>query len=134
MNEETNNPFEVVGDQPLEARVVAWVLGEASAFEAEELARLCKETPELEVFRRRIEAVHGLVEQDVLLPVDDVDRLECRKVVGSHRRPPWSRGRVGFAESLSHRASARLRGRGKRLPAAERVSAASRAFRWRDRT
>lgn len=60
MKEDTKQPFEVVGDHPLEARVVAWVLGEASPFEAEELARLCGEMPELEVFRRRIEAVHGL--------------------------------------------------------------------------
>jgi len=45
----------------LEARVVAWVLGEASPFEAAELAQRCTEQPELAVFKRRIEAVHGLV-------------------------------------------------------------------------
>lgn len=45
----------------LEARVVAWVLGEASGFEAAELTRLCAEQPELAVFKRRIEAVHGLL-------------------------------------------------------------------------
>ena len=45
----------------LEARVVAWVLGEASAFEAAELERLCAEQPELAVFKRRMQAVHGLV-------------------------------------------------------------------------
>ena len=45
----------------LEARVVAWVLGEASDFEAAELTRLCAEQPELAVFKRRIEAVHGLL-------------------------------------------------------------------------
>jgi secreted protein with Ig-like and vWFA domain len=45
----------------LEARVVAWVLGEASPFEASELAQRCAEQPELTVFKRRIEAVHGLV-------------------------------------------------------------------------
>lgn len=52
--------FTTRGDEPLEARIVAWVLGEASAFEAEELERLCDEKPELAVFKRRIEAVHGL--------------------------------------------------------------------------
>ena len=45
----------------LEARVVAWVLGEASAFEAAQLEMLCAEQPELAVFKRRIEAVHGLM-------------------------------------------------------------------------
>ena len=44
----------------LEARVVAWVLGEASAFEAAQLEALCAEQPELAVFKRRIQAVHGL--------------------------------------------------------------------------
>jgi len=45
----------------LEARVVAWVAGEASAFESAELERLVAEKPELAIFKRRIEVVHGLV-------------------------------------------------------------------------
>ncbi|MBC8039444.1 MAG: hypothetical protein H7Y06_02785, partial [Opitutaceae bacterium] len=45
----------------LEARVVAWVLGEASAFEAAQLDVLCAAQPELVVFKRRLEAVHGLL-------------------------------------------------------------------------
>lgn len=45
----------------LEARVVAWVAGEASPFEIAELERLLTEKPELAVFKRRIEAVQGLV-------------------------------------------------------------------------
>ena len=48
-------------DPELEARVVAWVLGEASEFEAAELERIVAQKPELAVFKRRIEAVHGLV-------------------------------------------------------------------------
>ncbi|MGA3169539.1 MAG: von Willebrand factor type A domain-containing protein [Chthoniobacteraceae bacterium] len=48
-------------DPELEARVVAWVLGEASEFEAAELERIVAEKPELAIFKRRIEAVHGLV-------------------------------------------------------------------------
>lgn len=56
----SHSKFTTRGDEPLEARIVAWVLGEASAFEAEELQRLCDEQPELAVFKRRIEAVHGL--------------------------------------------------------------------------
>jgi secreted protein with Ig-like and vWFA domain len=61
MNEETPPPFDTVGDAPVEARIVAWVLGEASAFEAAELERLCEEKPELLVFRRRMRALHGLL-------------------------------------------------------------------------
>ena len=62
MNDDEKN----VGPQPwidpaLEARVVAGVLGETSAFEASELERILSENPELAIFKRRIEAVHALV-------------------------------------------------------------------------
>ena len=62
MNDDEKN----VGPQPwidpaLEARVVAGVLGETSAFEASELERILAENPELAIFKRRIEAVHALV-------------------------------------------------------------------------
>ena len=56
-----SDDFEIVGDAAREARVVAMVLGEASDFEREEVERLCEENPELQVFRRRMEAVHGLI-------------------------------------------------------------------------
>jgi len=46
----------------LEARIVAAVLGEASAFEAAELERIAAERPEVALFQRRIESAHGLVE------------------------------------------------------------------------
>jgi hypothetical protein len=49
----------------LEARIVAWISGEASAFEIAELERLLKEKPELAVFKRRIEAVRDLVGEAV---------------------------------------------------------------------
>lgn len=45
----------------LEARLVAWVLGEASDFETEELQRLMQERPELAVFKREMEQVSELV-------------------------------------------------------------------------
>ena len=48
-------------DAALEARIVAWVLGEASAFEVAELERLAAAQPELALFKRRMEAVHGLL-------------------------------------------------------------------------
>ena len=61
MNEDSPPTFDTVGDSPIEARIVAWVLGEASTFEAAELERLCEERPELLVFRRRMTALHGLL-------------------------------------------------------------------------
>lgn len=64
-NDDTNlNPnsnLQAWIEPELEARVVAWVAGEASAFETAELERLCAEKPELAIFKRRIEAVHGVV-------------------------------------------------------------------------
>ena len=52
--------FTTHGNEPIEARIVAWVLGEASAFEAEELQRLCEE--QLASFKkpRRLERVDAL--------------------------------------------------------------------------
>ena len=62
MNHDENNPDLQAWIEPeVEARLVAWVLGEASAFEAAEMERLIGEKPELAIFKRRIEAVHGLV-------------------------------------------------------------------------
>jgi Mg-chelatase subunit ChlD/capsular polysaccharide biosynthesis protein len=84
MNDETPEPFDTVGDAPVEARIVAWVLGEASAFEAAELERLCEEKPELLVFRRRMRALHGLLtaveaseaDHSWKLPPDKLKRLD----------------------------------------------------------
>lgn len=66
MNHDEQNPnLEPWIAPELEARVVAAVLGEASAFERAELERLIADNPELGVFKRRLEAVHGLVAQAV---------------------------------------------------------------------
>lgn len=59
MNDPT--PFEPTDATPIEARIVAWVLGEASAFETAELERLCQERPELRIFHRRMQVLHGLI-------------------------------------------------------------------------
>ncbi|HQF39621.1 MAG TPA: von Willebrand factor type A domain-containing protein [Opitutaceae bacterium] len=48
-------------DDQLEERIVAWVLGEASDFEIAALQAAVAARPELAAFKRRIEAVHGLV-------------------------------------------------------------------------
>jgi Mg-chelatase subunit ChlD len=64
-HDETKPDLQSWMDPALEARVIAWVLGEASAFEIAELERLIAESPELGIFKRRIEAVHGLVGEAV---------------------------------------------------------------------
>lgn len=83
MNEEPPTPFDTVGDAPVEARIVAWVLGESSAFEAAELERLCEEKPELLVFRRRMLALHGLLTEAEAAEKDHSWKLpeEKRKVL-----------------------------------------------------
>jgi Mg-chelatase subunit ChlD len=68
-------PFTTIGDEPVEARIVAWVLGEASAFEAAELARLCDERPELRVFRRRMLALHDLLIEAHAVQSDEAWKL-----------------------------------------------------------
>ena len=55
-------------DPDLEARIVAAVVGEASDFEMAELDRMLEAKPELAVFKRRIEAVHGLVGESYAQP------------------------------------------------------------------
>jgi Mg-chelatase subunit ChlD len=81
MNEDDQNPHAWI-EPELEARVVAWVLGEASAFEVTELERRAAATPELALFKRRIEAAHGLAKA-AFLPDRPALRLspERRRVV-----------------------------------------------------
>ena len=62
MNNENHSPTpQRPSDAELEERIVAWVLGEASAFEIAALQAAIAARPELAAFKRRIEAVHGLV-------------------------------------------------------------------------
>ena len=60
-HEEKKTDLQTWIEPELEARVVAAMLGEASPFETAELDRLAGEKPELVIFKRRLEAVHGLV-------------------------------------------------------------------------
>jgi uncharacterized protein involved in exopolysaccharide biosynthesis/tetratricopeptide (TPR) repeat protein len=72
--------FEALGDAALEARIVSWVLGDASAFEAAELERLCEERPELLVFRRRMRALHGLLtEAEAAMPDESWKLPEAKR-------------------------------------------------------
>ena len=51
-------------DDALEARIVAWVLGEASPFEAAELEKLCAEDPKLREFERRMRDLDAILAAD----------------------------------------------------------------------
>ena len=74
-----DTPLTSIGDEPVEARIVAWVLGEASGFEAAELERLCEERPELLVFRRRMLALHGLLTEAEAAKPDESWKLPPEK-------------------------------------------------------
>jgi hypothetical protein len=50
-----------VPNENLEARITAWVLGEASPFEAAELEVICAADPELQLFLNRTKAIHSLL-------------------------------------------------------------------------
>lgn len=56
-----NNHLHMTPNEQLEARITAWVLGQASAFEAAELEALCAEDPELQLFLNRTRALHSLL-------------------------------------------------------------------------
>jgi Mg-chelatase subunit ChlD len=91
MNQDPPTPFDTVGDEHVEARIVAWVLGEASAFEIAELERLCSERPELLIFMRRMQAVHGLLGESTPTAADSgwklapARRLAIEKKFGIER-------------------------------------------------
>ena len=56
-----NDDLQTYIDPELEARIVALMLGESSAFEAEELERLIAEKPELKAYWTSLEQLHGVV-------------------------------------------------------------------------
>lgn len=55
------NHLHTAPDEHLEARITAWILGEASPFEAAELEALCAADPELQLFANRTKALHSLL-------------------------------------------------------------------------
>src|SRR5688500_18573959 len=79
MNNESDTPLTPVGDDALEARIVAWVLGEASSFEAAELEKLCAEDPGLRLFEQRMRILHGLIGEDVKAGPDVLWKLSGSK-------------------------------------------------------
>lgn len=68
-----------MGDEALEARIIAWVLGEASPFEAAELEALCEQYPEWRVFQRRMLAIHELLGEASAVSASEEWRLPQEK-------------------------------------------------------
>lgn len=58
-----NENLQPLGNDQLEARITAWVLGEASPFEAAELEALCEKNPELRIFHHRTLTLHKLLKE-----------------------------------------------------------------------
>ncbi len=77
MNNDENNP-EKKSQMPaeMEARVVAWALGESTAEEAAAMERLAAGQPEIAAFRKRIEAGRKLV-SEAMSPDREVLRLSA---------------------------------------------------------
>ena len=79
MNDDTDKPLNPVGDAALEARITAWVLGEASPFEAAELEEICARDPEARLFERRLRVLHGFITEDREAGPDDEWKLPAEK-------------------------------------------------------
>ena len=79
MNDDTDKPLNPVGDAALEARITAWVLGEASPFEAAELEEICARDPEARLFERRLRVLHGLIIEDRKAGADEEWKLPAEK-------------------------------------------------------
>ncbi|MCW1926201.1 von Willebrand factor type A domain-containing protein [Luteolibacter arcticus] len=79
MNDDTDKPLNPVGDAALEARLTAWVLGEASPFEAAELEEICARDPEVRLFERRLRVLHGFITADRKAGADDEWKLPAEK-------------------------------------------------------
>ncbi len=70
------NHLQTTPDEHLEARITAYILGEASPFEAAELESLIEKSPELKLFANRTRTLHSLL-------------LEAETTANSHD-PAWS--------------------------------------------
>lgn len=75
----------------VEARIVAWIAGEASASERAELEGLAAAKPELAAFRRRVEAMQRLAAEAVApdietLRLSEERRAELMETFGAMRR------------------------------------------------
>jgi Mg-chelatase subunit ChlD len=82
--------MKTIGDEALEARIVAWILGEASAFEASELEARCANDPDAALFARRMRLLDGLIAENATPEADPEWRLpeaKRRKVLEAIGEP-----------------------------------------------
>ena len=82
-NRETKGPISA----ELEARIVAWISGEAPAGEAAELEQLAAENPDVAAFRKQVEATRKLAEEALSpdaapLRLSEERRAELLRVLG----------------------------------------------------
>src|SRR5580658_7804477 len=90
-NGETYGGARGQGLSEMEARIVAWISGEASASESAELEGLAASRPELAAFRRRVEAMQRLAAEAVApdretLRLSEERRAELMEAFGAERR------------------------------------------------
>ncbi len=105
-NDQTNPSTPPELGAELEARIVAWVTGEASAFEIAELERLAAERPEIAIFKRRIAAVQGLVAEAMKpdkppLHLAPERRASLLRTIGAEAAPEGSVGSAPEKPRLS---------------------------------
>lgn len=81
-------------DEHLEARITAWVLGQASPFEEAELEALCAADPELQLFLNRTKALHSLLletppsSSDQFWKLSPENREKLDPIIGSNHSTP----------------------------------------------
>ncbi|MEP3213403.1 MAG: von Willebrand factor type A domain-containing protein [Luteolibacter sp.] len=85
------DPLHTIPDEHLEARVTAYILGEASPFETAEIESLIEQSPELRLFANRTRTLHTLLQEAETtsnspsaawkLPPEKRDKLEA--ILGS---------------------------------------------------
>jgi Ca-activated chloride channel family protein len=92
-NDEHNSQPQDQVSAELEARMLAWLSGEASAQEAAELERLVAEKPMIAAHRRRIEAVIGLLKDGLAIDkapmrLSDARRAALLREIGAPSKAP----------------------------------------------
>ncbi len=89
-----NDNLQPLPNEHLEARITAWVLGQASPFEAAELEALCAADPELQLFHNRTQALHSLLLEtppssaDQFWKLSSENRAKLDTIIGPNSATP----------------------------------------------
>ncbi|MEK6230428.1 MAG: hypothetical protein N2A42_01065, partial [Luteolibacter sp.] len=94
-----NDNLQPVPDEHLEARITAYILGEASPFEAAEIESLIEKSPELKLFASRTRTLHALLKDaettsnspdaEWALPAGKREKLDT--ILGSGKTVPFGK-------------------------------------------